>query len=262
MTNLLATEHGVDLEYLVTGAGDPVTVFAHGLGNDIAETRPLGSGVVGRRVFFQFRGHGRSGAPSGRWTYADLARDLLTVADATGASRAVGASLGAGAMCRLLADDPARFDRVVAFLPAVLDTPRPEASRTRLMRMLAAIESHDGPTVATLLADRIPAAMRDTPSASAYIRRRVAALMDGGVAAGIASLPDEVAVDNRHSLAAVTAEALVIACRGDSVHPVEVAEQLAEVLPKATLHVYDSPGVVWTERADLRNRIAGFLNAA
>jgi pimeloyl-ACP methyl ester carboxylesterase len=85
--------------------------------------------------------------------------------------------------------------------------------------------------------------------------------MDGDVAAGIASLPDEVAVDNRRSLADVTAEALVIACRGDNVHPVEVAEQLAEVLPKATLHVYDNPGVVWTERADLRNRIAGFLNA-
>ncbi|MGW1453283.1 alpha/beta hydrolase, partial [Micromonospora sp. NPDC002411] len=32
-----------------------------------------GSGVTGRKVFFQFRGHGRSEAPDGPWTYSDLA---------------------------------------------------------------------------------------------------------------------------------------------------------------------------------------------
>ena len=120
---MLATPHGVDLEYLVTGAGEPVTVFAHGLGNGIAETRPLGSAVNGRRVFFQFRGHGRSSAPEGRWTYADLARDLRAVADLTGATRALGVSLGAGALGRALADDPRRFERVVFYLPSALDKP-------------------------------------------------------------------------------------------------------------------------------------------
>jgi hypothetical protein len=52
----------------------------------------------------------------------------------------------------------------------------------------------------------------------------------------------------------------VLACRGDELHPVEVAEELAAALPQATLHVYDRPGVMWTERADLRERIATFLN--
>ncbi len=61
-------------------------------------------------------------------------------------------------------------------------------------------------------------------------------------------------------LARVTAPALVIAAEGDELHPVEVAEQLAAVLPRATLHRYDRPGVLWTERADLRRRIADFLN--
>ena len=54
-TELVATPHGVELECLATGSGRPVTVFAHGLAGGIAETRPLGSGVHGRRVFFQFQ---------------------------------------------------------------------------------------------------------------------------------------------------------------------------------------------------------------
>ena len=132
-------------------------MFAHGLGNGIPETRPLGSGVTGRRVFFQFRGHGRSSAPPGRWTYADLARDLRAVADLSGATRALGVSLGAGALCRLLADDPDRFERVVLFLPAVLDTPRPAPARERLDALLDAIEDGDAARGRDVLAPGDPA---------------------------------------------------------------------------------------------------------
>jgi 3-oxoadipate enol-lactonase len=62
-------------------------------------------------------------------------------------------------------------------------------------------------------------------------------------------------------LSAVTVPALVIGARGDDLHPHEVARSLAEALPDAELHVYDRPGVLWNERADLRERVAGFLNA-
>ena len=64
---------------LVTGAGEPTTVFAHGLAGGIPDTRPLGSNVAGRRVFFHFRGHGASDTPPGAWTYQDLAADLASV---------------------------------------------------------------------------------------------------------------------------------------------------------------------------------------
>jgi 3-oxoadipate enol-lactonase len=260
-TTMLTTPHGVDLEYLVTGSGEPVTVFAHGLGNGIADTRPLGSAVNGRRVFFQFRGHGRSSAPEGRWTYADLARDLRAVADLTGATRALGVSLGAGALGRTLADDPRRFDRVVFYLPAALDKPRGKAVRERLMSLLAAIETGDAGEVASVLAQEIPANLRNTPTGWAYLRQRVEQLMNDGLAPGLASLPDEIPVEDRTALEDVTADALVIGCRGDELHPASVAEELADVLPKSSIHIYDRPGVLWTQRGDLRDRIAGFLNA-
>jgi pimeloyl-ACP methyl ester carboxylesterase len=258
---MLATPHGVNLEYLITGTGEPVTVFAHGLGNGIAETRPLASAVTGRRVFFQFRGHGESDAPDGQWTYQDLARDLRAVADLTGATRALGVSMGAGALCRLIAESPDRFDRMVMFLPAVLDTPRPLAARERLGALLDAIDRGNAAEVAGVLEEDVPPALRNSPAAWSFLRQRIDQLMSYGLGAGLASLPDQVAVADRSLLRSVNARVLVIGCHGDVLHPAAVAEDLAATLPNATLHLYDKPGVLWTQRADLRERIAGFLNA-
>ncbi|GGJ91389.1 hypothetical protein GCM10010123_21510 [Pilimelia anulata] len=260
-TALVPTPHGVELEHLSTGSGEPVTIFAHGLGNGIAETRPLGSGVAGRREFFHFRGHGRSAAPAGPWGYADLARDLRAVADLTGADRAVGVSLGAGALARLLVESPERFSHAVFFLPAVLDRPRGPVARLRLTELLAAIEDGDPARIADAVARDIPPTVRHTPAGWAYLRQRVEQLSTEGLAPALAGLPEAVAVPDRADLRRVTARCLVLGARGDELHPAAVAEELAAALPDATLHVYDRPGVLWTARADLRTRISGFLNA-
>ncbi|MER5609547.1 alpha/beta hydrolase [Micromonospora tulbaghiae] len=259
-TELVATPHGVSLERLVTGTGDPVTVFAHGLGSGIATTRPFGSGVTGRRVFFQFRGHGRSDSPPGPWSYLDLARDLRAMADLSGATRAFGASLGAGALCRLLAESPERFEKLVFFLPAVLDTPRREAARARLTGLLDAVAEGDASALADAVSLELPPSVRNTPAGWAYLRQRLDQLLRDGLAPGLADLPAQAPLDDAGSLAAVTAPALVIAAAEDDLHPVAVAERLAAALPNATLHVYDRPGVLWTERADLRERVSEFLN--
>jgi 3-oxoadipate enol-lactonase len=259
-TELVPTPHGVTLERLVTGSGEPATVFAHGLGSGIAETRPLGSAVPGRKVFFQFRGHGRSASPPGPWSYADLARDLRAMADLSGATQALGVSLGAGALCRLLVDSPERFERLVFFLPAALDEPRPAAARQRLTRLLDALEDGDVSAVADAVAGEAPPAVRNTPAAWAYFRQRIDQLMRDGLAPELASLSDQSPVADRADLSGVRAQALVIGCLGDDLHPVAVAEQLAATLPAATLHVYDKPGVLWNQRADLRQRISTFLS--
>jgi 3-oxoadipate enol-lactonase len=252
--------HGITLEYLLAGEGAPTTAFAHGLAGGIPDTRPLGSGVIGRKVFFQFRGHGRSDSPAGDINYADLAADLRGVADEFGASRALGVSLGAGALCRLLAQTPDRFERVVLFLPAVLDEVRPAGAMSRAQALLEAVEADDAPTAATLLSSEIPASLRDRPAAWRYVRERLDALLKEGLAPGLADLPSQTALPDRSVLAAVTAPVLILGCRGEAAHPPAVAEQLAEILPNATLHIYDQPAVAWTNRTDLRTRISEFLN--
>jgi pimeloyl-ACP methyl ester carboxylesterase len=251
----------VSLEQLVTGSGDPVTVFAHGLGNGIATTRPFGSGVAGRRIFFQFRGHGRSDSPPGTWTYLDLARDLRAVADLGGATRAFGASLGAGALCRLLTESPQRFDRLVLFLPAALDRPRPPAARDRITDLVEAVASGDPSAVAEAVSVELPPAVRNTPAGWSYLRQRLDHLLRDGLAPALAPLAEQAPLPDRSLLSQVTAPVLVIGCAGDELHPLPVAEDLAAVLPGATLHVYDRPGILWSARADLRDRISTFLNA-
>ncbi|BCB80183.1 hypothetical protein GCM10022251_06470 [Phytohabitans flavus] len=259
-TELVTTPHGIRLERLVTGSGDPVTVFAHGFATGIAATRPLGSAVDGRKVFFQFRGHGRSDPPGGPLTYRDLARDLRAIADLSGATRALGVSLGAGALCHLLAESPERFERVVFFLPAVLDKPRAAAARDRLTALVEAVQSGDVSAVADAVSADTPAAVRNTPAGWAYLRQRIDQLMRDGLASELTSLADQAAVAAPADLAAVTARALVISSAGDDLHPASVAEQLAAALPRAELHLYDRPGILWSERADLRDRISTFLN--
>jgi 3-oxoadipate enol-lactonase len=259
-TDLREMPHGATLEYLVAGEGDPTTAFAHGLAGGIADTRPLGSGVTGRKVFFQFRGHGRSDPPAGAIGYADLAADLRAVSDDFGATRAVGVSLGAGALCRLLSQTPDRFDKVIFFLPAVLDEPRPAAAMARTRALLDAVEADDAPAAASLLSAEIPSALRDRPAAWRYVRERLDGLLRDGLAPELADLSEQTALPDRHALTGVEAEALVIGCRGDVAHPPAVAEQLAATLPRATLHIYDQPAVLWTHRTDLRTRISEFLN--
>jgi len=259
-TELIKTPDGVRLEQLVTGVGEPVTVFAHGLAGDIAGTRPLGSAVAGRRVFFQFRGHGRSDAPPAPWSFADLARELRAVADRAGATRALGVSMGAGALCRLLTETPDRFDRIVLYLPAPLDGNRPPVAVTRLERLLAATESGEAATVAEAVEYELPKAVRNTPMGWGYLRQRVEQLLDHPLAPQLETLWPEPAVADESALTAFRGRALVIGCIGDDLHPAPVAERLAELLPGAVLHVYDRPAVLWSNRRELRERISEFLN--
>jgi 3-oxoadipate enol-lactonase len=261
-TELIETPHGVRLEQLVTGVGEPVTVFAHGLAGDIAGTRPLGSAVLGRRVFFQFRGHGRSDAPPGPWSFGDLADDLRAVADHAGATRALGVSMGAGALCRLLTETPDRFERIVLYLPAPLDGVRPEVARVRLERLLAALESGHAAAVAAAIEPELPNAVRNTPAGWSYLRQRVEQLQNDGLAPQVATLWREPAVADESALRAFRGRALVIGCAGDELHPAAVAERLAGLLPDAQLHVYDRPAVLWNRRRELRERVSSFLNGA
>lgn len=117
--------HDVPLHVESYGAGEPVTVFAGGLGARIAETRVFASGVPGTKVFYDHRGFGLSGVPADDdWSYAAIAGDLRFVADGCGATRALGVSMGAAALLRILSETPERFSRNVFVLPAILDTPR------------------------------------------------------------------------------------------------------------------------------------------
>jgi pimeloyl-ACP methyl ester carboxylesterase len=213
--------------------------------------------VEGTRVFFAFRD---SSALPAEWTYRDLADDFEAIADAHRASRAVGVSLGAGALTRLVTAEPARFERLVFFLPAVLDRPRPAPAQDRFAAMLAALEAGDEQRLASVVELEVPPAAAGSAAARAYVRQRVAALQRPGVADQLRRLPGLTAVDSAEALQRVATPALVVGCHGDPLHPAGVAERLAAALPNADLHLYPEPGILWTRRAELRTRLSTFLS--
>jgi 3-oxoadipate enol-lactonase len=258
---LLDTGNG-EIEYLLTGTGPPFTVFAHGLAGSIPETRPFGSGVRGGKLFFHFRGHGASSTPDGTWTYSVLADELSAVADHGGASRALGVSLGAGALTRLVSRTPERFDRLVFVLPAVLDEQRADAAVRRMQEMARFIDLGDIDSVAALLCMEQPVGARSRPDVRVWAHRQARRLAGSAVSGALRELPPEAAITDRSRLGSVPAPALVIAQEGDDAHPLAVAHSLTEALPNSSLRVFDAGGVLWSHRRQVRDLIAGFLNEA
>lgn len=259
MMSLLEGPHGL-LEFTTTGSGLPATVFAHGVASSIEMTRPFGSGVNGSRTFLHFRGHGGSAAPETPWTYAALADELEAVADHVGATQALGVSMGAGALCSLLARAPLRFERLVFVMPAVLDRPRTDDAMLRLVQMAASVEHGDVEGLAALLLEEQPLAVRTTPAVRLWSRRQASTLVGTPVSQALLALPAAVPLTNRAVLADVTAPTLVIAQEEDAAHPVLVAGQLALALPNAHLEVMPPGGILWQHRDVMRDLIGGFLS--
>ncbi|GAB2996122.1 alpha/beta fold hydrolase [Saccharothrix stipae] len=211
------------------GSGAPVTLVGHGLGATPGEARLPASGLPGTKVVVTLPSHGDApDAPEGYWDYRRIAADLRDVARETGATRAIGVSLTAGALLALLAEEPDAFDRVVLLLPAVLDEPR------RLLDREEAITAVGGP-----------------PDYQAQ-RRQAFARLDGA----LTELPGRVAVADRAVLARVTAPVLVIGATDDPLHPEDVAKQVAAAFPGGRLELVPS----WTtHRGDVRGWLSDFL---
>lgn len=211
------------------GSGGPVTLVGHGLGATPGEARLPATGLPGTKVVVTLPSHGDApDAPPGYWTYPRIAADLRELARETGATRAIGVSLTAGALLALLAGEPDAFERVVLLLPAVLDEPRPALSREEIITAVG------GP-------------------ADYQARRRAAfARLDGA----LRELPGRVAVPDREVLARVTAPVLVVGATRDPLHPEDVAKQVAAAFPNGRLELVPS----WmTHRGDVRRWLVDFL---
>ena len=218
----------------VDGSGEPVTVLAHGLTNSCTELAAFTPLVSGTKVRFCFRGHGHSSVPETGYGFADFARDLDVVANAYGARNAVGTSLGAGAICHLLGEDPARFDRIVLLLPAALDQ---VVGGEGFVRTAAVLESMPlDRAIDTILSEPGRAAKY---RAAPWLRELDLLLWQemnaAGVARSLRGIVGDVAIRDRELLRKVDAPVLIIGREGDEIHPAAVARILADLLPGAEL---------------------------
>ncbi len=251
---------GVRLHVETDGSGEPVTVFAHGLTNSCNELSMFTPTLAGTSVRFCFRGHGHSDTPEpGRYRFADFAEDLRTVADAYGAVRAVGTSLGAGAITHLVGEEPDRFDKIVMLLPAALDVP------------LTRFEGFDANAamLETMTREQaIEAVMTDPNRVATYERAPFMRDLDAflwqdinpqGVARALREVVRDIAIDDRERLRAVTAPTLLICREGDQIHPAELGRILADLLPNAELVMLPSEEALFAAIPELVPRVAAFL---
>jgi pimeloyl-ACP methyl ester carboxylesterase len=247
------------VEYAVLGSGGPVTLFAHGLGGGRSETRPLASKVAGTRVLLSFRGHGGSDALDGGWDYDVLADDLRTVADHVGATACVGLSLGGGALLRVLRDDPTRFDRLAFVLPAALDHTRGDGATLRLHSLGHAIDRGDVDAVTALLLAEVPAQLRERRGVPLLLGRRAQDLVRRP--APVPRSADR-PLSDRSVLSRIVAPTLVIGQEADPLHPVELARELADLLPHASVLSLPEGGVFWTAAAAAQAALAEHLEVS
>jgi 3-oxoadipate enol-lactonase len=253
---------GVNLGVEVHGAGNPVTVFGHGLTGSRRDLQLITQFLPGTKVLFDFRGHGESDdPPAGSYSIDHFASDLDAVAREHGATRAGGISLASGAILRLLERDPDRFERVILLQPARLD--RSGEAHRRLLRLAGAIERlpMERAVEEILEAEAAEGAFEDWEGQRELRRQSLAALHPKAIPPAIRECIDDPPVRDPSTLRRVTARAMVVGHEADPVHDAAVARALAEALPHADLLVYSSYHTLLADVPAIIQKVAAFLNA-
>ena len=245
----------------VDGEGEPVSVLAHGLGNNRLELAMLTPFIPGTKVRFDFRGHGRSVGPEdpAAYRFADFARDLDAVAVAHAARVAVGTSLGAGAIANLLVADPTRFDRALWLLPAGLDTEF--AFVERYDRLASEYESAEAALAAV---DEEPERVREMLRAP-WMEALGGAMWEhedlAALGRAIRCVVRDHPIADREALRSVEIPVLMVCMEGDPVHPAELGRILHGLLPNSELVVYPSGEALVQGIPDLLPRAVEFLTS-
>src|SRR5205085_787676 len=147
--------------------------------------------------------------------FADFARDLDAVAAEYGATRAVGTSLGAGAVCHILSTQPDRFERLVFLLPAGLD--RPFRHKENFLKTAEVLETKSRE-------EAIEAVLNDPGRAETYLRQPWMREFDReqwdhadlrALATAIREVIEDFPVPDRELLRKVTAPTLLLCREGD-----------------------------------------------
>jgi 3-oxoadipate enol-lactonase len=250
----------VTLHVEVDGDGDPVMVLAHGITNSCRELAMFTPFVAGTKVRFCFRGHGHSSSPLTGYRFVDFARDLRAVADAYDARIAIGTSLGAGAIGTIVQDEPDRFDRIVLLLPAGLD--REFEHKELVLRTADLLESSATKEQAIERIMAEPERMANyakMPWQAEIDRQMLSELNMEGLPRAIREIVHDWPIRDRNLLAAVKAPTLVIARRGDVIHPAEAAEILAEIMPNAEVMMFEDGDDLYAAIPSIVARVTEFL---
>ncbi|GGK90402.1 bifunctional 3-oxoadipate enol-lactonase/4-carboxymuconolactone decarboxylase PcaDC [Nocardia jinanensis] len=229
----------VELSYQATGpaTGAPTVVLLGSLGSHRSMWEPqVAALTTGHEVVtVDLRGHGESSAPTGDYTVAELAADVLALLDRLDRDTVhlVGLSLGGAVAQHIAAYTPSRVHTLTLLCTAAkFGTPQGWLDRA------ATVRADGTAAIADAVVDRwftAGLAERD-PGLIARSRAMVAATPDDGYAACCTALAHW---DGRPDLARITAPTLVIAGAQDPAITPGDMRSLADGIANSVLHVLD-----------------------
>lgn len=266
MTNDLNVP-GAETGFIATfGNGEPHTLFGHGFAGAIRDTRPFGTGVTGTKHFLHLPGHGGRPSPGPGWDYSQIAETLKQALTSTSATRALGVSMSAGGLLRLLStSDPVarNLEKVALVLPASFTGFSAEAvdrNRVHLERLRALASTGDVEAIVDLMLSREPAEVAELLPARAWTRTKAENLVNTDMSDGL-GLALEIAVDENQldALEQFPGEVLVLTHEDDPAHPVDIAESIAAAIPHSQLKVLPAGSILWRGRHEVRRILNEFF---
>jgi pimeloyl-ACP methyl ester carboxylesterase len=216
---------GLQLFYRDNGTGAPLLLLHGFTGTGDDWQHVFAEPLAGYRIIApDLRGHGRSTNPGGRFTFAEVARDIFGLLDHLGIERvrAIGMSAGANTLLHMATQQPSRVERIIH----VSGTPRfPDQARA-IMRTM----TEDGRSPEEWAEMRTRHQLGDDQIRALWRHAR--------------EFADDRADMNfdAASLAPITAKTMIVHGDRDPLYPVELAVELYRSIAAASLWVVPGGG--------------------
>jgi pimeloyl-ACP methyl ester carboxylesterase len=256
---------GVRFNYRDKGHGLPF-IFQHGLGGDLVAVLAVYCGAAGVRLInMDFRGHGetRPVGDEAKLRIECLADDLVTLLDHLEIERAVigGISLGAAVSVNLALRHPERVLGLVLSRPAWIDHPLPENVWlfTTIAELLRTVGAKEG-LERFHRTDEYAAMERDSPDCAKSLIGQFEQPRAEECAARLARLVVDTPCPDRALYKTIKVPTLVLGNQQDPIHPLELAQSLAALIPGCEFCEITPKSVnVDQHAADVKKAIDGFL---
>lgn len=253
--------NGIDMHYVLSGSG-PVVMLAHSLGGDHSIWAAQKSALADRHTVlaYDLRGHGRTAATPGAYSFELLAADALALLDALGIDRVsfVGISLGGMIGQALALKAPKRLEKLVLADTAAAYPPEARAAWPERIRQIEAggLEPLVQPTLERWFTPAFHAAHPERVAAIGELIRRTPPTGYLGCCHAIAGL------DFSARLGAIRTPTLVLVGEQDAGTPPALARVLAAGIPGARLEILpDAAHLGNIEQAKHFNRqLTAFMN--
>jgi pimeloyl-ACP methyl ester carboxylesterase len=229
---------GLSIFYHDEGQGEPLLLI-HGfpLSSDMWEPQRAALMHRFRVVAPDLRGMGKSDVPTGDYSMAAYADDLIALLDELGIAQVIvcGMSMGGYIAFELLRRAPDRVSGLILIdTRATADDDTTKAKRRSLIDQVRSEGSRAAADTDTMLTERTH---REQPDLVEYVRRIMSAMPADGIVGALNAMIDR--PDSTAMLSQIAVPTLVIVGSEDTLTPPALAQQMQAATPNAQLVVIE-----------------------